>query len=264
MPAIMIHQGQLIEFMLIFFRVLAMIIMIPFIGSSSVPIWVKAGFSFFMALIIYPLISNGYHGIFSDMNLPALILSILSQVLVGIIFGFLVLLVFSSVEIAGQLISVQIGFGMITLLNPMISNQQVSLISNLQNYIALLIFIETSAFYFVINGIYRSFNTIPLTFNDFQPVIFQYLVSRGAELFTIALNISMPIILTTILLNIIIALMGRLAPQFNIFAVGFPITIAVGLLMLYISVPYFMDYITHSFLNLNTQFNRLLNSIAVY
>lgn len=264
MPAIIIHQGQLIEFILIFLRVLAMIVIIPFIGSSSVPIWAKVGFSFFMSLIVYPLVSTSYHGFFSQMNLPGLILSILSQILIGIIFGFLILLVFSGVEIAGQLISVQIGFGMITLLNPMISNQQVSLISNLQNYIALLIFIETSAFYFVINGIYRSFTAIPLSFNNFQPVIFHYLASRGAELFTIALNISIPIILTTILLNIIIALMGRLAPQFNIFAVGFPITIAVGLLMLYISVPYFMDYVTHSFLNLNAQFNRLLNSIAMY
>ena len=260
MPAIIINQDQLIEFILIFFRIIAMIVIIPFIGSTVVPRWAKTGLAFFIAVIVYPLVAKTQ--VLTGVGMPLLILSILSQVLIGIIFGFLVLIVFTGVEIAGQLISMQIGFGMITLLNPMLSNQQVSLVSNLQNYIALIIFIETSAFYFVIEGIYRSFQTIPLTFVHFSPYVFQYLVARGVDLFTIGLDLSIPIILVTILLNIIIALMGRLAPQFNIFAVGFPITIAVGLLMLYVSAPYFIDYVTRSFSGLDVEFNRLINALS--
>ncbi|MHB1545943.1 MAG: flagellar biosynthetic protein FliR [bacterium] len=262
MPVIVIHQYLLIEFMLIFFRIIAMIVILPFIGSSAVPGWAKIGLAFFMSLIVYPLIIKTQ--ILPHLPLPMVILSIISQVLIGIIFGFLVLIIFTGVEVAGQLISVQVGFGMISLLNPLISNQQVSLVSNLLNYLALIIFIETSAFFFVIEGIYNSFQTIPLTFINFSPYIFKYLELKAGDIFLIGINLSIPIILVAILLNIIIALMGRIAPQFNIFAVGFPIIIVVGLLMLYISVPYFTDYIMMSFSGLKLEFNRLINLTAYH
>ena len=119
-----------------------------------------------MSLIVFPLIVKTQ--VIPRLNLPELILAVISQALIGIIFGFLVLIIFTGVEVAGQLISIQIGFGMISLINPLMSNQQVSLISNLQNYVALIIFIQTSAFFFVIEGIYRSFQTIPLTFVNFS------------------------------------------------------------------------------------------------
>jgi flagellar biosynthetic protein FliR len=73
------------------------------------------------------------------------------------------------------------------------------------------------------------------------------------------LDLSIPIVLVAIILNVIIALMGRIAPQFNIFAVGFPITIAVGLIMLYVTVPYFTDYVMQSFGGLKTEFNYMIN-----
>lgn len=259
MPVIIIHQYLLIEFMLIFFRIIAMIVILPFIGSSAVPGWAKIGLAFFMSLIVYPLLIKTQ--IIPHIPLPMVILSVVSQALIGVIFGFLVLIIFTGVEVAGQLISVQVGFGMISLLNPLVSDQQVSLVSNMLNYLALLILIETSAFFFVIKGIYDSFKTIPLTFTGFSPYIFKYLVNKAGDIFLIGVNLSIPIILAAILLNIIIALMGRLAPQFNIFAVGFPLIIVIGLLMLYISVPYFTDYIIMSFSGLQLEFNRLVNII---
>jgi len=259
MPVIIIHQYLLIEFMLIFFRIIAMIVILPFIGSSAVPGWAKIGLAFFMSLIVYPLLIKTQ--IIPHIPLPMVILSVVSQALIGVIFGFLVLIIFTGVEVAGQLISVQVGFGMISLLNPLVSDQQVSLVSNMLNYLALLILIETSAFFFVIKGIYDSFKTIPLTFTGFSPYIFKYLVNKAGDIFLIGVNLSIPIILVAILLNIIIALMGRLAPQFNIFAVGFPLIIVIGLLMLYISVPYFTDYIIMSFSGLQLEFNRLVNII---
>jgi flagellar biosynthetic protein FliR len=237
-----------------------MIKILPFIGSSAVPGWAKIGAAFFMALIVYPLIAATQH--IPDLSLPALILSIISQVLIGIIFGFLVLIIFTGFEVAGQLISVQIGFGMISLINPLMSSQQVSLVSNMLNYLALMIFIETSLFFFVIEGLYRSFQTIPLTFVHISPYVFRYLVFKADDIFLIALELSIPVVLVAVLLNIVIALMGRLAPQFNIFAVGFPITIVVGLLMLYASIPYFTDYIMQSFSGLHTEFSRMINSMA--
>ncbi len=258
---IIIHTHLLIEFILIFFRVIAMIVIMPFVGSSAVPNWAKIGMAFFISLIIYPLIVKTQ--IIPSISFPALVLFILSQTLIGLILGFLVLIIFTGVELAGQFMGLQIGFGMISLLNPLISNQQVSLIANMQNFIALMIFIETSAFFFVIEGLYKSFETIPLTFIQFSPSIFKYLVLKGGDIFTIGLDLSIPIVIVAILLNIIIALMGRLAPQFNIFAVGFPLLIFVGLYILYIAEPYFTDYIIKSFIHLRFEYYRLINSLAL-
>ena len=256
-----IHKYLLIEFILIFFRVIAMIVIMPFVGSSAVPNWAKIGMAFFISLTIYPLILKTQ--IIPHVSFPMLILLIFSQTLIGLILGFLVLIIFTGVELAGQFMGLQIGFGMISLLNPLISNQQVSLIANMQNFIALMIFIETSAFFFVIEGLYKSFETIPLTFIQFSPFIFKYLVLKAGDIFTIGFDLSIPIVVVAILLNVIIALMGRLAPQFNIFAVGFPLTIFVGLYILYLAEPYFTDYIIKSFINLRFEFYRVINSLAL-
>ncbi len=259
---IVIHQYLLIEFILIFFRVIAIIVIMPFVGSSAVPNWAKIGMAFFISLTIYPLIAKTQ--MIPQISLPMIVLLIFSQVLIGLILGFLVLIIFTGVELAGQFMGLQIGFGMISLLNPLSPDQQqVSLTANMQNFIALMIFIETSAFFFIIEGLYKSFETIPITFIRFSPSIFKYLVLRAADIFTIGFELSIPVVIVAILLNVIIALMGRLAPQFNIFAVGFPITIFVGLYILYFAEPYFANYMLKSFVNLRFEFYRIINSFLL-
>lgn len=257
---IIIHQYLLIEFILIFFRVMAVIVVLPFVGSSAVPKWIKIGMAFFISLTVYPLVVKNQ--LIPHVSFPTLLLMVLSQILIGLILGFLVLIIFTGVELAGQFMGLQIGFGMISLLNPIASNQQVALIANMQNFIALMIFIETSAFFFVIEGLYKSFETIPLTFIHFSPLIFKYLVLKAGDIFIIGVELSMPIVIVIVLLNVIIALMGRLAPQFNIFAIGFPITILVGLYVLYMAEPYFTDYVIKSFINLKFEFGQVINSLS--
>ena len=134
-----IHRYLLIEFMLIFFRILAMIMILPFIGSTAVPNKIKVGTAFFIAVIMYPMVVKIQ--IIPHISLAAVILLIFSQILIGLILGFLVLIIFSGVELAGQFAGFQIGYGMISLINPLINNAEVSLLANMWNFIALMLFL---------------------------------------------------------------------------------------------------------------------------
>lgn len=258
---ITINNYLIIEFILIFFRVISVIVIIPFIGSSIVPGWVKIGMAFFLSIIMFPLVSKLQP--FPAVSFASFVLLVVSQVLIGMILGFLVLIVFTGVELAGSFSGLQIGFGMISVLNPLISNEQVSLIANMENFITLMLFIETSAFFLIIQGLYKSFQTIPLDFISFSPFIFKYLVAKANDIFIIGFYLSMPVVVVAVLLNVIVAFMGRLAPQFNIFAVGFPIIIIAGLIVIYLFVPYFSDFVINSFVKLKHEFYFLINYIPL-
>ncbi len=254
-----IHRYLLIEFMLIFFRVLAMIMILPFIGSTAVPNKIKVGTAFFIAVIMYPMVVKIQ--IIPHISLAAVILLIFSQILIGLILGFLVLIIFSGVELAGQFAGFQIGYGMISLINPLINNAEVSLLANMWNFIALMLFLISDAFFFLFEGLYKSFQVIPLTFFKFSPYVFKYIVDKAGNIFLIGFELSIPIVVVALFTNIVIAIMGRLAPQFNIFAVGFPMIIVAGLFFMFLFMPYFSNYILFMFSGLNGEYISVLNLI---
>ncbi|MHB1664211.1 MAG: flagellar biosynthetic protein FliR [bacterium] len=255
-----IHRYLLIEFMLIFFRVISMIVILPFIGSSAVPNWVKIGTAFFISVIMYPLVVKIQ--VIPHISLPVIVLLILSQVIIGLILGFLVLVIFSGVELAGQFAGFQIGYGMMSLINPLNTYEQVSLLANMQNFIALMIFLISDAYFIVLDGLYKSFQVIPLTFFKFSPYLFKYLAEKGKNIFVIGFELSIPLVFVALFMNIVIAIMGRLAPQFNIFAVGFPMIIVAGLVFMFLFMPYFSNYIIFLFHGLNSEYITVLNLIA--
>jgi len=216
-----------------FVRIAALIGTSPILGDPSVPQRVRIGLAIFITLCVAP-------------GVPAIpdvapisgdgLLLIGRQLLIGAAMGFSVKLGFAAIEYAGDLMGLQMGLGYATLVNPD-TNDQDPIIGGLLNYFAMLAFLVANGPLMMIAGVSESFQTLPIAgtagaFDDWK-----LLVLEGGVVFGLALHLALPVIAALLVTNVALGVMTRAAPQLNVFSIGFPITITVGLVVLAASLP---------------------------
>lgn len=214
-----------------FVRVMALILSAPILSSRATPFRVKILLGFLLAFTIAPLVSAPAPE--SDF----LILTI-QNILVGVIIGFSLRLIFSAIEFAGDIAGLQIGLGFALLIDPMTS-RQTPLIGNFFGVLASLVFLAINGHLMLIIQLVESFSVIPLENASLNIINFAVIVSWGSELFKIALLLSLPVIIVLLIVNIALGIMARVAPQLSIFSVGFSLSLVIGLLVIWVSLPYF-------------------------
>jgi flagellar biosynthetic protein FliR len=160
------------------------------------------------------------------------------EILIGVIIGFTARLLFAAVQLAGQMVGFQMGFGIVNVIDPQTSNQ-ISIIAQFQNVIVLLLFVVLDVHWWFILSLTSSFELIPPLGFCFTNPLMEYLVVLSAQMFVIAAKVSAPIIVALLFTNVALGLIARTVPQMNIFIVGFPLQIAVGLAGLGLSLPLF-------------------------
>jgi flagellar biosynthetic protein FliR len=140
---------------------------------------------------------------------------------------------------AGELIGVDMGFGIVNIIDPM-SGEQVSLIGQYKYILSLLLFLIINGHHFLLNALRGSFLAIPLGAANFRGMITDQIIFMSTEIFKIAIQISGPALVALFLTTFVMGIIARTVPQMNIFIVGFPLKIFVGLFMLAISLPLFV------------------------
>ncbi len=226
-------------FLLIFFRVIAMVEVAPLLSSSSIPQVAKIGLSFFIASTVFPGVLQAGYPI--PANAVEYFFLVLGEVAIGLLIGFLLLLIFSAFQLAGQFFSLQMGFGASEVFDPL-SQVEVPLMGEFLNLIAMLVFISisgTTKFLFV--GVERSFQhlrAVDLVLHKEQ--IITLLVSGLGGLFQSALTISFPILGTLLLVSIVMGLLAKASPQMDVLTMGFPVSIGVSFLILFATLPFLM------------------------
>jgi flagellar biosynthetic protein FliR len=159
-----------------------------------------------------------------------------SQFFIGFVFGFVAFLVFVGIQFAGEVMDLQVGFSIVNVINPLTS-QNVSILGELQLALGSLIYLIADAQHFLLQGLAGSFNLVPLPFVSIQPALETDVMTFFAQAFFMVFQIAAPVGVALFLVNVGLALMARVAPQLNVFAVGFPLQILVGLSMIVISLP---------------------------
>jgi len=201
-----------------------------------IPQQAKVGAALFITLLLMPLINH--NSIATPPDITHIIFLISREVLVGLILGFLSSLLFIAVEIAGQLISMQMGFGIVNVYDPE-SNQQVPVVGQFYMLLALMIFLAIDGHLFLLEGLNKSFTAVPLTTAHFPSALTEMFVRISSGLFISAIKIGIPIIVTLTLTNVALGLVARAVPQMNVFFVGMPLNIGMGLIALAFSLPLF-------------------------
>lgn len=229
-------ESQVLFFVLMFARVGALIIFTPILGSTNVPSQAKIGLAFFVTLMLFPLVP--FKVVEFPKGLFSLTLLISSELLIGMIIGFAVRLLMSIVQIAGTIIDFQIGFGIVNVIDP-VTSLQVSVIAQFQNILAFLIFLSINAHHMVLNSIASSFQLIPLLGFEFSGDMINIFMNMIRDVFMLSVKIAAPLIATLLFTNVALGMVARTVPQMNVFIVGFPLQIGLGLFMMGLTLPFF-------------------------
>jgi flagellar biosynthetic protein FliR len=224
--------AQVETFFLILVRIFTMLQMFPIFSAQQIPQQVRFGLGMLIAFIIWrivpamPLLTNYY-----DLGL-----AVISQIALGMIVGFVASLVFVGIQFAGELIDLQIGFAIANVINPQ-TNQNITVIGELELALATLIFLISDSHHLMLAGLAGSFTLVPLPFIKLDPSVMGNTVNFLSLALLDVFRIAAPPAAALILTNVMLAFMARVAPQMNVFVVGLPIQIGIGLVVLGISVP---------------------------
>ncbi len=220
-------------FLLIMMRMSSMMIVAPFYSSGVLPFQVRAAISFLISIVIFPIIASRGYTLPGSMG--GYYLLVLQEVTIGLFIGFLVSVIFAAYQLAAQYFSVQIGFGINEVLDPL-GQVSVPLVGQLKNLIGLLVFLSINGHHFLIKAIYRSYDLVPILRLDRAMLggMMKFMMHAFSGMFVIALKISLPILATVFLITIAMGILAKAAPQMNIMMLQFPIQIVVsfGLMIL--------------------------------
>ncbi|MRN54852.1 flagellar biosynthetic protein FliR [Paenibacillus monticola] len=223
-------------FMLIFCRISSFFVVIPVFSSRSIPTTFKIGLSFFISLVIFSSIGTGVT-VPQDLSY---ILLIAREVLIGLLLGFVGYLMFMTIQTAGSLIDIQIGFGMANVIDPM-TGASAPILGNFKYMIALLMFLSMNGHHYLLDAIVYSYKWIPLNNDLFLKMIdgslSEFLVRTFAQSFVLAFQMAAPLVTALFLTDVGLAFLARTAPQYNVFVIGIPLKIIVGLALLLVLMP---------------------------
>ena len=216
-----------------FLRVLALFSAMPVIAQRSVPVRLRVALAFLIALCAQASLPEA-PAIALDSAQAFLV--IVQQVLIGLALGFAARVVFSAIELAGELVGLQMGLNFAGFFDPATGGQTTA-VSRFYGISVAWLFIVINGHLLLIAAVVQSFQAFPV-----GPEPFAFLRSAqpqlwGAEIFRLGLWIALPMIAMLLFVNLVLGIVSRVAQQMNVFAIGFPITLSVGLLGVLLTLP---------------------------
>lgn len=216
-----------------FMRISGMFVAAPIFSARSVPVRIRVLLAFFIAWILLPVIPPP--PVVDLISGEALAISI-SQVMIGVAMGFILQMVFSAFVIAGQSIATAMGLGFASIVDPQ-NGVQVPVISQAFLIMATLVFLALNGHLIFIEVLAKSFHNLPIGPVFLSEDALWQLVIWGSDMFTGGMLIALPAVAALLLVNLAFGVTSRAAPQLNIFAVGFPIMIMVGIAFIILTLP---------------------------
>ncbi|MDF2986649.1 MAG: flagellar biosynthetic protein FliR [Eubacterium sp.] len=246
-------------FLLIFVRMTGLFVTAPIFGRRNIPVYFKVGFAFMTALLMANVIEVGH--IVDTSNFMIYALYIIKEFLVGVVIGFIAYAVFTSIYIAGQIIDMQIGFGMVNVLDPL-SNIQVPITANLYFMLAMIIFLVTNGHHMMIRALYQSFDILPLGSAVIRSELVDNIVIVFKDMFSVGFKIAAPIVAAVIITDVVLGIISKTIPQMNVFVLGMPLKILIGLIIIFITVPAFIYIVTMLTDNMNIEIFKFIKAMG--
>lgn len=219
---------------LVFVRVVAIIWLAPIFGSSSIPNTVKSGFALLVSFIAYPFVD--FSNVVFIETIFGLLLAIVKEAVIGMIIGYVSIMMFSAVRLTGQLLGRQMGFAIANVVDPL-TNEQMSVVAHMLYFVTVLTFLGTNMHHYFIKAIIRSLEVISL--GGFSPdgAMMEYIIKLTSNLFVVAIKLGAPLISILLVVSAAMGIVAKTVPQLNILIAGMPIRIGVGLVGFLIMVP---------------------------
>lgn len=228
----------LTDFILPFTRIAALVMMMIGFGARTIPTRVKLFLCVAITIAIMPAIPPTK---VEQLLSFTTFLTIGQQILIGISIGFITVMVVNTFTLAGQIIAMQSGLGFASLVDPA-SGTNVPAVGQFFLILSTLLFWTMDGHLAYLQFIVASFETLPIGNEQFESVRYKEIVLWGGWMFATALSLAIAPLTAMLLINFSFGIMTRAAPQLNIFAIGFPITMMAGLLIMWLT---FGNFLTH-------------------
>ena len=229
--------NTVVSLMLILIRISAILFTAPMFSSPRVPPTLRMGISLLLTFLLLPVIAPHAPG--ADASVWVLALLVIKEGLTGLIIGFTANLVFSVVQMAGEMQDTQAGFSLANTMDPTLSPHS-AILGQFQIVLMWLIFFAVNGHQVLIQGIADSFGAIPLGEASFSGILTLQMTGMVTTLLLLALRIAAPVIGAVLLADLAVGMIQRTAPQLNILAIGFQVKIAVALLALTFALPFIL------------------------
>lgn len=246
-----IHQ-LIIQFWLPFIRVAALLMSMPLLGTALVPKRVKIFLSVGISIILFPLLANSEIALPDSISMFQLVLLTVQQMLIGLVIGLSVHVIFQAFIVAGEVSAMQMGLGFASMNDPQ-SGVAVPTLSQFYLTIVTLLFLALNGHLYLIQMIVESFDTIPVNLMDLSFVDTRDLMRIVGWIFISGLKIALPAIGALLIVNMAVGVMTKATPQINIFALGFPITMILGFIILWFVASIILPQFIYLFEQLMTE-----------
>ncbi|WP_028611023.1 flagellar biosynthetic protein FliR [Paenibacillus harenae] len=223
-------------FLLIFCRITAFFVVAPIFSSRGVPNTFKIGLGFFISFIVF--ITYGMkQSIVPDAEY---VLVLLREILIGVLLGFVVYLFFTVVQTAGAFMDLQVGFAMANIVDPH-TGASAPLLGNFKYMLMIVIFLMMNGHHFLLTGLMDSYEWMPLSNELYTRMmsgsVTDFLTRTVGNTFLLAIQLSAPLVVAMFLADVGLGFLTKTAPQYNVFVIGIPLKLIIGLLLLVLLMP---------------------------
>lgn len=225
-------MADLEYFLLILCRVSCLIYLAPFYGMSNTPGRVKIGLSIAVSILLYHVVAPVTLAYDSILGYAAIVLK---EVIVGLLLGYGCNICITILSFSGRIIDMETGLSMASLIDPM-TREMSSISGMLYQYSVMLILMITGMYQYIMKALAESFILVPVNGAIFRTdSLMQAMVGFMTDYIFVAFRICLPIFTVMIILNAILGVLAKVAPQMNMFAVGIQFKILTGLTVLFIT-----------------------------
>ena len=245
-------QGHAAVFLLLLTRVGGIFMLSPFFGSLNIPVYFRAATSFAFALVLFPVVDN-FQGITAPDTLLGYIGAVLAELFVGWLIGLVAYISFAAITFAGKVM--QAGFAVVNVMDPT-SGQQMPLIGSFLYNLGIIVFVVTNGHHMIISALFESFKLVPLLGAELNLSLPLIIARFTTGIFFTGMKIAMPVTFAILLTNVGLGILARTMPQMNIFVVGIPMQLTVGMLILTMVLPFYVLF-------LDVLFNEMYGNITI-
>lgn len=256
----MIIDGpSILLFMFVLARVIGCFILMPFFSERSISQMIKLLFAVWLSIVIFYIMPKT---ILIPEHYLEVIIAFVNEFLIGLFIGFIARIIFYGIQLSGSLMDMQMGLSVAAAFDPATGSQE-TIISRLLYITSIAVFLMIDGHHLLISGLYESYKTIPLFSEISYPLGLEQVGYLGSQMFFIALSLSMPIIIIIFMLDFSLGLLARLAPQVNVFFLGFQMKPMLGAFLFVLLIPTVISKIVSVMGELAVQVVYFFNTVKV-
>ena len=238
---------------LVFARLTAFIYLIPFFSIKGTPNLVKIGFGVALTALILP----GINKVVVPVDILQYSFVVIKEVLVGLVLGYVAMLTFNAVRMAGELIDIQMGFSMATVFDPQ-NQTRITLTGQFLYLFEILLFLVVDGHHSLLMAISYSYTLIPVMAGGLKISFISAVFQLFIQVFSLGIRIAVPFIVVFLICDIGLGIIARTVPQLNIFVLSFPIKIGVGMVTMIAIIPVLAILINNIFTKMESDLGLIM------